>query len=111
MAFLDKLSDLAKSAGEKAAEAAKVAGEKANTAIELGKLNVKIKSEENEIDNIKLALGQLVWEQFLAGDELREDYSQLCREIRNHQEVIAGMRNQIAVLKEKPEEAEEKKPE
>lgn len=107
MAFLDKLGGIAKSAGEKAAEAAKIAGEKANTAIEVGKLNVKVKSEENEIDNIKLALGQLVWEQFLAGDELREDLSQLCREIRSHQEVIAGLRSQISELKEKPEDGEE----
>lgn len=103
MPFLDKLSSIAKTAGEKAAEAAKIAGEKANTAIEIGKLNVKVKSEENEIDNIKLALGQLVWEQYLAGDELREDLSQLCREIRSHQEVIAGLRNQITELKEKPD--------
>lgn len=103
MPFLDKLSSIAKSAGEKAAEAAKIAGEKANMAIEIGKLNVKVKSEENEVDNIKLALGQLVWEQYLAGDELREDLSQLCREIRSHQEVIAGLRNQITELKEKPD--------
>lgn len=103
MPFLDKLSSIAKTAGEKAAEAAKIAGEKANTAIEIGKLNVKVKSEETEVDNIKLALGQLVWEQYLSGDELREDYSQLCREIRCHQEVISGLRNQITELKEKPD--------
>ena len=103
MALLDKLGAIAKTAGEKAADVAKTAGEKANTAIEIGKLNVKVKSEETEIDNIKLALGQLIWEQFLGGAELSEDLSKLCREVQNHQNIIAGLKDQITNLKEKPE--------
>jgi len=112
MAFLEKLGGIARTAGEKAAEVAKTAGEKAGTAIEVGKLSVKVKSEENEIDNIKLALGQLIWEQYLAGNQLGEDLAQLCREIQNHQNIISGLKDQIVALKEKPEENQpEVKPE
>ena len=106
MALLEKLGGIAKNVGEKAAETAKTVGDKAGTAFEIGKLNVRVKSEENEIDNIKLAIGQLVWEQFLGGGELREDYAQLCREIQNHQNVISGLKDQITVLKQDDKESE-----
>ena len=107
MAFLEKLGAIAKTAGEKAADVAKTAGDKAGTALEIGKLNVKVKSEETEIDNIKLALGQLIWERYLQDPAMGEDLAQLCREIQNHQNIIAGLKDQIVLLKDKtPEDGE-----
>lgn len=58
MALHEKLTSLAKDAATKANSLAKDAASKANTAIENGKLSLKINNEEKKIDEFTLNIGR-----------------------------------------------------
>lgn len=88
MAFLDKLSATAKTAGDKA-----------NTAIELGKLNMKIKSESASIEQFKAQIGDLLWSQYLKGTVTDPQIVALCESIAAGEENIAGFQAQIDSIK------------
>ena len=62
MALHEKLTSLAKDAATKANSLAKDAASKANTAIENGKLSLKINNEEKKIDEFTLNIGELILE-------------------------------------------------
>ena len=63
MALHEKLTSLAKDAATKANSLAKDAASKANTAIENGKLSLKINNEEKKIDEFTLNIGELILDQ------------------------------------------------
>ena len=88
MAFFDKLSSMAKTASDKA-----------GTALEIGKLNLRIKSENGEIDKCKLEMGQYLWEQHLAGQTLPEEMVAVCQRIQASLELIENLQAQIQDLK------------
>ena len=97
MAFLDKLSDLAKNAKSGAEDL-----------VETTKLNAKINDENRKISRIKAQIGQYIWEQYAAGaDGLPPGAVELCRHIDAANEQIAALNMQISEIKsEKNNEAQ-----
>lgn len=96
MAFFDKI-----------AAAAKSAKETANTAIEVGKLNMKIKSEIDAIEQFKCQIGDLLWAQFQEGTVTDPQIIALCDSIVAANETIDSLQQQIEELKAPAEVTEE----
>ena len=98
MAFFDKITAAAKSAKESA-----------NTAIEVGKLNMKIKGENDSIEQFKGQIGDLLWAQYLEGEVTDPRIIALCESIAAANANIEALQQQIEVLKApaEPEEEEE----
>ena len=92
MAFLDKLTAAAKSAGDKA-----------NAAIEIGKLNMKIKSETASIEQFKAQIGDLLWAQYQAGSVTDPQIVALCESIAAANTTIDDLQAKIDQLKVEPE--------
>ena len=88
MAFFDKISAAAKSAKETA-----------NTAIEIGKLNLKIKSENDSIEQFKGQIGDLLWSQYLAGTVTDPQVLALCESIAAANSNIEALQQQVEELK------------
>lgn len=88
MAFFDKITAAAKSAKESA-----------NTAIEVGKLNLKIKSENDSIEQFKGQIGDLLWAQFQEGEVTDPRIIALCESIAAANANIEALQQQIAELK------------
>lgn len=99
MALLDKLS-----------AAAKTAKETANAAIEIGKLNLKIKSENDSIERFKGQIGDLMWAKYQDGGVEDPQVAALCSSIAAANESIEELNRQIAELKAAPAPAEEEAP-
>ena len=79
MALRDKLNSLA-------AEAAS----KANTAIENGKLSLKINNEEKKIDEFTLNIGELVLDKLDGGETFDDEIMALYSSIQAAREVPGG---------------------
>jgi hypothetical protein len=88
MAFFDKITAAAKSAKESA-----------NTAIEIGKLNMKIKGENDSIEQFKGQIGDLLWAQYQEGEVTDPRIIALCESIAAANANIEELQQQIAVLK------------
>ena len=103
MAFFDKITAAAKSAKESA-----------STAIEVGKLNMKIKSENESIEQFKCQIGDLLWAQFQEGAVTDPQVIALCESITAANTNIEALEAQIEAIKapaEAPvEEGEEPAP-
>lgn len=99
MAFFDKI-----------AAAAKSAKESANTAIEVGKLNMKIKSENDSIEQFKCQIGDLLWAQFQEGTVTDPQVIALCESIAAANASIEALQQQIEILKTPEEPVEEEAP-
>ena len=102
MAFFDKI-----------AAAAKSAKESANTTLEVGKLKLKIKNENDNIEQFKVQIGDLLWAQYLEGNVTDPQVIALCESITAANESIAQLEQQIEVLKapaEEPVEEVEEEP-
>ena len=96
MAFLDKITAAAKSAKESA-----------NTAIEIGKLNLKIKGENDSIEQFKGQIGDLLWAEYQEGNVTDPRIIALCESIAAATANIASLQQQIDVLKAPASPAEE----
>lgn len=103
MAFFDKI-----------AAAAKSAKESANTTLEVGKLKLKIKTENDNIEQFKVQIGDLLWAQYQEGTVTDPQVIALCESIAAANASIAELETQIEAVKapaEAPvEEAEEPAP-
>ncbi len=99
MAFFDKITAAAKSAKESA-----------NTAIEVGKLNMKIKSENDNIEQFKGQIGDLLWAQFQEGTVTDPQVIALCESIAAATANIEALQQQIEALKAPAEPEEEEEP-
>ena len=106
MSFLDKLSDIAKSAGDLATDAAKNvgnlaknAGGKANSALEIGKLNQKIKTEKNNIENEYTKIGAYYYAKHAAGETLEAGAEEYCAVIDAANAAITGLEEEIAAIR------------
>ena len=103
MAFFDKI-----------AAAAKSAKESANTTLEVGKLKLKIKTENDNIEQFKTQIGDLLWAQYLEGTVTDPQVIALCESIKAANANIEALEAQIEVIKtpaEAPvEEVEEPAP-
>lgn len=99
MAFFDKITAAAKSAKESA-----------NTAIEVGKLNMKIKGEDDNIEQFKVQIGDLLWAQFQEGTVTDPQVIALCESIAAATANIEALQQQIEELKAPAEPVEEEEP-
>lgn len=99
MAFFDKITAAAKSAKESA-----------NTAIEVGKLNLKIKNENDSIEQFKGQIGDLLWAQFQEGAVTDPQVIALCESIAAANANIEALQQQIEELKAPAEPEEEEEP-
>ena len=99
MAFFDKITAAAKSAKESA-----------NTAIEIGKLNMKIKGENDSIEQFKGQIGDLLWAQYQEGEVTDPRIIALCESIAAANANIEELQQQIAVLKAPAAPVEEEEP-
>jgi len=88
MAFFDKITAAAKSAKESA-----------NTAIEVGKLNLKIKNENDSIEQFKGQIGDLLWAEYQEGNVTDPRIIALCESIAAANASIEELQQQIEVLK------------
>jgi len=88
MALFDKIGNVAKNAAAGAGEM-----------VETAKLNARIGDENKKIGNIKSQLGDYVWQQYAAGQDLPEGMLQYCRQIDACNEQIAAYNMQLAELK------------
>ena len=88
MAFLDKLSGMAKNIGDKAGEA-----------LETSKLNSKINSEKNAIDGVYKKIGENYYQQYKAGAALPEEVTAFCLEIDGHNTAIEEAKADIERIK------------
>ena len=99
MAFFDKITAAAKSAKESA-----------NTAIEIGKLNMKIKGENDSIEQFKGQIGDLLWAQYQEGEVTDPRIIALCESIAAAYANFEELQQQIAVLKAPAAPVEEEEP-
>jgi uncharacterized protein YgfB (UPF0149 family) len=84
MALFDKITD-----------AAKTAGDRASDAIELTKLKNKISSEKKEIDIEYAKIGKIYYDKAKAGEELEQDAMDICERIDAHNaRLLLSCRNQ-----------------
>lgn len=88
MAFFDKITAAAKSAKESA-----------NAAIEVGKLNLKIKSENDSIEQFKGQIGDLLWAEYQEGNVTDPRIIALCESIVAANANIEALQQQISELK------------
>ena len=103
MAFLDKLTDVAKKVGDKTTEVAKMVGDKAEDAIEAGKLNAKIASERHAVQDDLKKIGEYYYLRFASGDEVAPEVLGYCSSAKAHYDVIAEAQEDLRRLKEENE--------
>jgi hypothetical protein len=89
MAFLDKLSSVAKDMTEKAGEA-----------VEITKLKSKVSKEKSAIEEVLLKIGGYYLDKYTAGEELDEGVALMCKEIAERNKTIEDLMGQIAAVKE-----------
>lgn len=99
MAFLDKLTDVAKKVGDKTTEVAKMVGDRAEDAIETGKLNAKIASERHAVQDDLKKIGEYYYLRFAAGEEVAPEVLGYCSSARAHYDVIAEAQEELRMLK------------
>ena len=84
MALREKFNSLAAEAASKASSLASEAANKANTAIENGRLGLKISSEEKKIDTYTTTLGQLLLDKLDAGETFDDEVMALNIAVGGH---------------------------
>ncbi len=89
MAIFNKLGDIAKSASKSAGDA-----------IEISKLTAKIRAEKASIDQVKIDIGEIIWQQYADGEELTAALAELCEKIKDGLAAIEILENSIASIKE-----------
>ena len=92
MDFFNRLGDFAKNMSDRT-----------NDLLEIGKLNSKIRVEEDEIEQHKLDLGQYTWEKFNNGVAMDEQATVYCLAIRERLGTIESLKSQIREIKETQE--------
>lgn len=100
MAFLDKLSDVAKMVGDKTTEVAKKVGDKAEDAIETGKLSAKVSAERFAVQDDLKKIGEYYYTRFMAGEEVAPEVLGYCNSAKAHYDTIAQAQEEMRRLKE-----------
>lgn len=106
MALREKLNSLAAEAANKANALATEAANKANTAIENGRLNLKISAEEKKIDTYTMNLGQLLLDKLDAEETFDDEVMALYASIQASRQVIAQARTEIEANRQPEEDAD-----
>lgn len=83
MAFLDKVSDLGKSAMKKAGEG-----------VEAGKIALKINEEKGKIKDTEIELGKYIYSQYSNGAEFDVTAKEMCAKIKDMYDNIEELQKQ-----------------
>ncbi len=94
MAFLDKVSDLGKSAMKKAGEG-----------VEAGKIALKINEEKGKIKDTEIELGKYIYSQYLNGTEFDATAKEMCVKIKDMYENIEELQKQREEVGQKDDAA------
>ncbi len=101
MSIFDKAVDFAKNAAAVTGEAAVSAAEKTQTAIEITKINAKIREEKDAVERCKANIGSYFLQKLEAG-ELEDLYLiEAGKEVQAREQKIRDYEAEIAGLKEK----------
>ena len=88
MAFLNKISGMAKNIGDKAGDM-----------VETTKLNSKINAENNAIAGIYRKIGEYFYQYYTSGKKLPKEAAELCAEIDGHNAAIDEAKAEIERIK------------
>ena len=96
MAFFNKLGELAKNVSDKT-----------DNMLEISKLNGEIRNSQDDIEELKLKLGNYIWLKFKNGIIMDEQTTSICRSIQAAQDNINAKQAAINALKQtKPAQKE-----
>lgn len=84
---------------KKVTETAKAAARKSGDIVEVTKLNMNISSEEDKIKKVYTDIGKTVYESFDKGEEIPDNFKELCEKVRVHFKNIEEMKEKILELK------------
>ncbi|MBN2558370.1 MAG: zinc ribbon domain-containing protein [Clostridia bacterium] len=85
--------------GKKLGDAAKNTAKKAEESIETGKFKGKIREQENEIEKLKMQIGEAAYAMFLEGKEVFPEAAELCGSISAAKELIKEHEEKIMELR------------
>lgn len=85
--------------GKKISGAGKAAIKVSGDLVQVTKLNLEVKSEENKIEAIMLDLGNAVYEKYKAGNSVDELLNEKCDEITKCMNSIEELKAKIAELR------------
>lgn len=95
MAFLNKLSNVAKTAADKTGDM-----------VEVTKLNAKINGSKSKIAAIKTQLGEYYWSKYVVGETLDAEATELCAQIKAESDTIVELNREIQKIKDVPSAAQ-----
>lgn len=92
----------------KIGEIAKQTAEKANDALEVSKLNAKIRAERRNIEGLKIELGNILWTKYSQGQELDDEAKSICQSIKECMDAIDALNDAIGTIRQerRPEAAQ-----
>jgi len=109
MAFIDKLSEVAKNVGSAAADLAKQAADKTGDAVEYGKQSLRIKSAKEAIAKAEGAIGAYYHQQHKDGKPTEAGIAAQLADIDQQEQVIIQAQTTIDALKQ-PQPAQPQQP-
>lgn len=102
--FLDDLgrmiSDGAQVVAKKTGEVVEVVAKKTEQTIEIQKIKSKIRTMKKNNDRDYKDIGKMIYERFQKGEEVEEQFAELCEAIAEREEAIGKYKQDIADLKE-----------
>ena len=87
--------------GEKISKTAKELSGHAETLYEVQKLRSKIANESRAVDKLMADLGNIIYKQYIAGEELSEEQTALCERIDQHMQNIEKTSENMANMQGK----------
>ncbi len=85
--------------GKKLSEAAKNTAKKSEELIEIGKVKNKIRDEENNIEKLKMSIGETAFSKFTEGESTFPEAEEICSSINEALDTIKGLEDKIMQLK------------
>lgn len=85
--------------GKKIEDATKTAAKKSNELVEITKINVEIKSEEDKIKKVYTEIGEKVYENYNADDEVFDGFKELYDEIESSKTKVHKLNERALEIK------------
>jgi predicted RNA-binding Zn-ribbon protein involved in translation (DUF1610 family) len=84
---------------KKVSDTAKAAAKKSGDIVEITKLNMNVGSEEDKIEKKYSEIGKLLYESYVSGKTVGEEFKPHCEEIEKYFENVSAMKQKIQELK------------
>lgn len=95
MEFKQKMTEVSKKVGDVATETYNTVAEKSSKMIEDAKLRMSISSKENDIEEIYIAMGKTVYEDYKEGKNVGKSFTKEAKKIDDLNKEIAEMNTKI----------------